>query len=163
MNDVERLERRITNPGQGLPEDIFQLVSRVTPLVNVDLLIRDDSGRILLTWRDDGFFPPGWHIPGGIIRYKEALAERIRKTAMDELGATVSFGEKPLAVNESFTERRTRGHFISFLYECRLVSGPDPELRYTSGAPSRGVFAWFLEQPEDFLDVHRKLYSKYFN
>jgi colanic acid biosynthesis protein WcaH len=35
------------------------------------------KGRTLLTWRDDESFGAGWHVPGGIIRYKETAADRI--------------------------------------------------------------------------------------
>ena len=50
----------------GLPEELFLYVSSITPLVNVDLLIKDDRGRALLTWRDDSYYGPDWHVPGGI-------------------------------------------------------------------------------------------------
>jgi len=66
---------------------VFALVSRVTPLVNVDLLIKDEQRRTLLTWRDDEFFGAGWHVPGEIIRYKESAADRIRTCARLELEA----------------------------------------------------------------------------
>ena len=55
----------------GLPDDIFYLVSRLTPMINVDLLIVNEQNEKLLTWREDQFYGPGWHIPGGIIRFKE--------------------------------------------------------------------------------------------
>ena len=57
----------------------FGLVE-LTPLVNVDLLIKD-SGRTLLTWRDDEFYGPGWHIPGGILGFKERALDRLAKVA----------------------------------------------------------------------------------
>ena len=56
----------------GLPDDIFYLVSRLTPMINVDLLIVNERNEKLLTWREDQFYGPGWHIPGGIIRFKES-------------------------------------------------------------------------------------------
>jgi hypothetical protein len=33
------VESAIGDPRQGLPEDVFLLVSRITPLINIDLLI----------------------------------------------------------------------------------------------------------------------------
>jgi colanic acid biosynthesis protein WcaH len=53
-----------------------------------------------LTWRDDGYCNPGWHIPGGIIRFKETIATRIKVVARYELGAEVDFDPVPLAINE---------------------------------------------------------------
>ncbi|MDR2604028.1 MAG: hypothetical protein LBC55_01570, partial [Desulfovibrio sp.] len=60
--------------------------SSITPMLNVDLLVRDDAGRILLSWRDDALCGTGWHVPGGVVRFQETLAERVRKTALQELG-----------------------------------------------------------------------------
>ena len=62
---IEALEAGQDDPRRGLPDDVFLFVSRIVPLVNVDLLIQDDRSRTLLTWRDDEFFGPGWHVPGG--------------------------------------------------------------------------------------------------
>ena len=44
------LESEIDTVEAGLPEELFLFVSRVTPLVNVDLLIQDDQKHTLLTW-----------------------------------------------------------------------------------------------------------------
>jgi ADP-ribose pyrophosphatase YjhB (NUDIX family) len=66
-----------------------------------------------LTWRDDEYYKTGWHIPGGIVRYKETIADRIRAVAENELGAKVAFKETPLAINEGFNHHsKNRGHFI---------------------------------------------------
>ncbi|SVE18316.1 uncharacterized protein METZ01_LOCUS471170, partial [marine metagenome] len=76
---IAQVERLIKDPSYGLPEEIFYLVSRITPLINVDLLIHNKNGETLLTWRGgDETSKPGWHIPGGIVRYKEKIADRIR-------------------------------------------------------------------------------------
>ena len=73
-------------PRNGLPEDLFLFVSSLTPLVNVDLLIRDDAGRMLLGWRHDAFYGPGWHVPGSFIptitpttRWQRSISKRFRK------------------------------------------------------------------------------------
>ena len=36
---------RQEQPQMGLPEELFHFVSRSTPIVNVDLLIKDENGR----------------------------------------------------------------------------------------------------------------------
>jgi hypothetical protein len=62
---IRQLDGLIDAGAGGLPEELFLFVSRITPLINVDLLIQDDGRRTLLTWRSDRFFGPGWHVPGG--------------------------------------------------------------------------------------------------
>lgn len=158
---IEQLESFIKDPTVGLPEDIFLFASRITPLVNVDILIKNEQNKTLLTWRDDGYYPAGWHIPGGIVRFKETFARRIEVVAAKELGASVVFKEKPLVFKEVILpEFTTRGHAISFLYECTLTSPPDEKLRYRDGLPVPGQWAWHDRCPDNIITVHR-MYKDY--
>ncbi len=160
---ITTLESAIGDPHSGLPEEVFLFASRITPLVNVDLLIQDDAGRTLLTWRDDQFFGQGWHIPGGIIRYKETAAERIRACALQELGAEVSFEAAPALVLETIRPHRSRGHFISLLYRCRLKTAPADQLRAADvHPPAAGAWRWHQRPPVDLLEVHAP-YARFFH
>lgn len=153
---VAILERYIKDPTRGLPEPLFRLVSGLVPMVNVDLLIRNRKGETLLTWREDDFYSPGWHIPGGIVRYKESMGARIRAVARKELSVRVRFDPVPLTVMEVVTPRqRIRGHFISFLFSCSLVSRLPESSRFAGGAPQPGQWAWHVGCPRAFLDCQR--------
>lgn len=158
---INRLESSIGNPSEGLPEDIFLLISRLTPLVNVDLLVKNEQHHTLLTWRDDGYYPPGWHVPGGIIRFKETFADRVRAVAKNELGAEVSYDPTPLAMHEIIhAERKIRGHFISYLYRCRLESTPAENLKYRSNSPNPGEWMWHPACPDNLISAHDR-YRKF--
>ena len=150
---IASIESAILDPHAGLPEEVFLFLSRITPLINVDLLIKDDGGRTLLTWRDDEFFGPGWHVPGGIIRYKEMASDRIRACAQEELGAGVAFEAVPLLVSETIREQKSRGHFISLLYECRLLTPLDEGRRARSSPPEAGEWQWHARCPPDLLSI----------
>lgn len=152
---VAELDTLVPDSRQGLPDELFYLVSRLTPLVNVDLLIRDDRGAILLTWRDDRFYQ-GWHVPGGIIRFKETADDRIRAVGLTELGAAVEADATPCAVNEKRNASRdVRGHFISLLYATRLLGSPDPARAcHDVDRPEPGQWAWHLSCPDRFLPNH---------
>jgi len=150
------------NPTSGLPYELFLFISRLVPMANVDLVIYDDDGRILLTWRDDEIHGAGWHIPGGMIRYKETAAERIRATALEELGAEVEFEEPPVVEQIIEPERRVRGHYISLVYKCRLLSPPSGAIRFTGGEPERGQWAWHTRCPENIIAVHQR-YRRFFS
>lgn len=153
---IEFLESRTGDARSGLPEDLFLFVTRLTPMVCVDLLIKDTDGRTLLTWREDVYSPPGWHIPGGIIRYKEPAGQRIAAVARTELGAEVGFEPQPLAISEIIhPQRKTRGHFVALLYRCFLRGPLDEELRFPGGeTPRPNQWAWHERCPADLLDVH---------
>lgn len=160
--DFAALDAWAPQPEGGLPEELFLFISRFVPMVNVDLLIQDAGHRILLTWRDDRFYGPGWHVPGGIIRYKEAAADRIRDTARRELGAEVAFDAQPFVIEEwREPERRERGHCVSLLYRCSLLSGPAENLRFSGDVPLRGQWAWHAACPPDLIPeqaAYRRLF-----
>jgi colanic acid biosynthesis protein WcaH len=158
---ISALEASLADPRGGLPEEVFLFVSRITPLVNVDLLIQDDRGRTLLTWRDDAPFGAGWHVPGGIIRYKEAAADRVRACAREELAADVSFDPAPICVTETILESRDRGHAVSVLFRCRLTSPPDPAKEAVTTPPSAGQWRWHQGAPPDLIDV-QSWYARFF-
>ena len=73
----------------GLGTELFLFSSTLMPVVNVDLLVTNPKHEILLSWRDDSHTGKGWHIPGGCVRFKEKLMDRVQKTAIAELEAGV--------------------------------------------------------------------------
>lgn len=154
------LETATGDPRQGLPQDVFLFISRTTPLVNVDLLIQDDGGRTLLTWRDDALFGAGWHVPGGIIRFKESSADRIRACAREELGADVAADRAPLLVTEEISERQTRAHHIALLFRCRLLGPPDAARR-AAEPPASGQWRWHDGCPPELIEAQRP-YARFF-
>jgi colanic acid biosynthesis protein WcaH len=160
--DSWALDSWASDPGAGLPEELFLFVSRLVPMVNVDLLISDDQGRILLTWRDDEIFGAGWHVPGGMIRYKETAEDRVRATALDELGAEVAFDGSPIVQQLIEPERRVRGHLVALIYRCRLITQPNEELRCRGETPRRGQWAWHASYPDNMIAAHN-FYSRFFD
>ena len=158
---LDMLEAWAPDPSAGLPYELFLFISRLVPMVNVDLLISDEQGRVLLTWRDDEIHGTGWHVPGGMIRFKETAAERIRATALEELGAEVMFDETPVVEQIIEAVRKDRGHHVALVYRCRLVTGPNEAGRFTGGEPTRGQWAWHDTCPDNMISAHES-YRKYF-
>jgi colanic acid biosynthesis protein WcaH len=149
---IRELESWAPAPEQGLGEELTLLVSRLTPMICVDLLVQDPQGRTLLTWRHDRFYGPGWHIPGGMVRYKERLADRIQEVARQELAAEVAFEPAPLAILECMNpESRDRGHLISLLFRCRLLTPLDDALRFVPEDPRPDQWQWHERCPANLL------------
>lgn len=151
--------REIPEPGKGLPDPAFRFLLKVTPMINVDLLVRNDKGEHLLAWREDGY-DQGWHVPGGIIRFNEPVSARIAAVAREELSATVMHAEQPQALQQFFT---VRGHFVSLLYLCRLEQPVSDNARWhRSGQPRHGQIGWIRGVPPDIYRVHR-VYADWLN
>lgn len=154
------LDRHVPNPSAGLPDELFYYISRMTPLVNVDLLIKDERERTLLAWRNDEWAGKGWHVPGGIVRFKETLESRLLKVAQSEIGIEVGFDPTPLALNQLIhPDREIRSHFISFLYKCFLPGAFAPRNEGLSPG-DRGFLLWHESCPENLLRYH-EIYRKY--
>ena len=152
---LEELRQHIPAPKEGLPQEVFYFVSQLTPLINVDLLVKNKAGQTLLTWRDDRFYGPAWHIPGGVIRFKETIEQRIHKVAETELGCQVRFAPEPINVRGLINkDRDVRGHFISMLFLCEAVTEPSPAKRFSGQVPEQGQWAWHDESPDNLLSVH---------
>lgn len=156
---IKTLEEYVDDPSKGLPEEIFEYVSRMTPLVNVDLLVKDENGRTLLSWRDDQYAGTGWHIPGGIIRHKEKMETRIQKVAESEIRARVEFDPVPISVEQLINKNITRGHFISLLFRCSLSGKFAPDNKGLSGK-DRGYVKWHDSCPADLIKCH-EVYRKF--
>ncbi|HEC73617.1 MAG TPA: NUDIX hydrolase [Methylophaga aminisulfidivorans] len=159
LEAIHVVESFVDNPKKGLPQSVFYFITRLTPMVNVDLLIKDKNNRTLLAWRDDEFAGAGWHVPGGIVRYKETLEQRIQQVALTEIGQKVQYDSKHIALNEIHRTHSTRGHFISFLYSCSIGDAfvPNNEgLKRTDA----GYLAWHERCPDNLIAVH-KMYQHF--
>ncbi len=157
MKDVhDILEEACPDARNGLGENLFLAVSRLVPMVNVDLLVTDREEGILLTWRHDRFYGPGWHVPGGVVRFRETVRQRIAAVAQKELGAAVVADDSPLKLTELFHPTRDiRGHFISLAFRCKLASELHVEQQHRSGTtPRHGQYAWFSSWPESMIPQH---------
>ncbi len=156
---IKFLDKQIQNPSSGLPGDIFLFVSRLVPMVNVDLLVKDENGRTLLSWRDDQYCGKGWYVPGGIVRFKEKLETRLLKVAETEIGAMVKFDPVPIAINQIICKHNTRGHFISILYKC-FLSGKFIPKNIGLSKKDKGYLKWHDSCPKNLIKIH-EMYRKY--
>ena len=142
-----------------LPNHLFHYISSITPLVSVELIITTPSNLVILAWRDDGMYGPGWHLPGGVLRHKESLIDRIRYVALHECSIESFSSCDFLQVNQVMNpERDIRGHFISLLFHLTID--------YTPGnintSFSNGSLGLFSSAPNNLISQHL-IYSDIIN
>ena len=112
-------------------------------------------------WRYD-YRRSGWHIPGGIIRYKETFEQRIAKVARLAIGTDVTYDSDPIKITEIFVPERRRGHAISLLYECKPVKDIDiTAFNKDKGETDNGFLKWFDKCPEVLVYGQRRAYEGY--
>lgn len=146
----DRFEGKVA---KNLGTPLFHFCSSLVPSVNVDILLFDLDGRFILTWRDDEFYGPGWHVPGGVVRHKETWLERAQKVAESECGVSdIDFEDTPRLVQQVFNENRcVRGHFVSILFIGHLKTS----------FLSTNIIRSFSSQPENLINEHKKLYMSF--
>jgi len=136
-----------------LPQHLFNYVSSITPLVSVELVIRCPANLVLLSWRDDDLYGPGWHLPGGIVRHKECLIDRINLVASNECSidsfTSCNFLQVSQTINPS---RNIRGHFISLVYGLTIDYVP----RIDPFEIKNGSLRLFSASPANLIEQHRR-------
>lgn len=158
---IEKLLENGANGLEGLPLKVFELVSALTPIPNVDLLVINSNQELLLSWRDDPYYGKGWHLPGGCIRFGETMEERLQKTAIAELGCSIIHDQEALAVRDalrreksSLANKHVRGHNLTVLYRCYMPECYDPAELQIRKEGENGYLRWFSEIPANLLAIH---------
>jgi len=144
-----------------LPQDVFALVVRSTPLLSIDLLVRDDTGAMLLGWRRNRPARDCWFVPGGRVRKGETLDEAFTRIARSELGTALSRRDsEPAGVYEHFYQDHYGGeefgtHYVVLAYAVRTVRGAlqPPPARHAEA--QHAEYAWFsAAELRSRADIH---------
>jgi len=109
-----------------LTSTTFLEVVRNTPLVSIDLIVRDRDGRILVGKRVNEPAKGTWFVPGGSIRKNETLAGALARISAGELGVALSMDDVRFAgVYEHFYETNfaevagVSTHYVVLAYVVR--------------------------------------------
>lgn len=87
MSNVQNGNLREPKPGEWMAPEEFATVIRLTPLVAIDLVVRDPDGRVLLGRRT---YEPArnlFFVPGGRITKNETRSAAFERLSREELGS----------------------------------------------------------------------------
>ena len=103
-----------------------------TPLVSIDLVVCDASGRLLAGWRVNEPARGTWFVPGGRIHKNETVSDAMRRISAAELGVTLTMSDASLlGVYDHFYDTNFAGvpgigtHYVALAYQVNVV--PDLE------------------------------------
>ena len=109
-----------------LNKEIFSTVIESTPLVSIDLVVKNKHGQALLGQRLNRPAKNYWFVPGGRILKNESLADAFKRLTAEELGQTFSIEEAQLLgpfdhfYNDNVFGDVFSTHYVAIAYELTL-------------------------------------------
>jgi ADP-ribose pyrophosphatase YjhB (NUDIX family) len=108
-----------------------------------------DREGVLLSRRERGPCQGLWHIPGGTVRFGEALTEAVQRVPREELGLEVAVGS--LIGYIEYPSHLALGDWpVGIAFRAELSASGAEDAR-----ASRGPVAWFTRLPEDMHEEQR--------
>lgn len=109
-----------------LDKKTFSFVIENTPLVSIDLVVKNEQGQALLGERLNRPAKGFWFVPGGRILKDESMAKAFQRLTLDELGQEFSIEQADfLAAFDHFYDDNVFGseystHYVALAYELIL-------------------------------------------
>ena len=147
-----------------LDQKIFSTVINSTPLVSIDLIVKNRDGRVLLGERLNRPAKGFWFVPGGRILKNEAMADAFKRLTRDELGTEFLIENAKLIgpfdhfyVDNVFDEFFST-HYVAIGYELQLTE----DLNSLPTNIQHHRYQWLsIDQLKESDDVHENT-KKYF-
>jgi len=107
-----------------LPIETFKTVIQSTPLVSIDLIVRNPNGKILLGKRTNRPAKDFWFVPGGRILKDETFEQAFNRLVQVELGLSnqqVTFlGTYQHFYEDNFSADAFSTHYVVLAYEMSI-------------------------------------------
>jgi colanic acid biosynthesis protein WcaH len=138
-----------------LVSDDFKKVVKYTPLVSIDLVVRDIKGNVLLGKRVNRPARNNWFVPGGRVLKDETFEAAYKRLLKEELGlsnASANFiGLYQHFYEDNFSEDTFSTHYIVLAYEISI----EGELEFLP-IEQHSKYKWFSQQELiDSENVHK--------
>lgn len=147
-----------------LSKSDFTQVIQNTPLVSIDLIVKNADGEALLGERTNKPAQGMWFVPGGRILKNESLASAFKRLTFSELGTEFSIEEASLkGPFDHFYDDCVFGdtvstHYVAIAYEIILTNN-------LSNLPTEqhSTYKWFTINEllrDNMVHAHTKWYFK---
>lgn len=143
-----------------LSEQTFKTIVASTPLISIDLIVRDPKNKILLGKRVNRPAQGAWFVPGGRVLKDESLEQAFTRLLKVELGMgkTISSfkGVYQHFYDDNFSEESFTTHYVVLAYEVKF-KGEITALPHAQ----HNEYSWFSELAllnNDNVHMHTKWY-----
>ena len=112
-----------------LADETFKSIIQHTPLISIDLIVRNEKGEVLLGKRVNAPAKGYWFVPGGRVRKNETLDDTFVRLLKEELGIESGITRadaKFLGVYEHFYDdnvfdENVTTHYVVLAYELNII------------------------------------------
>lgn len=139
-----------------LDEQTFQTIIESTPLISIDLIVKNHQGQALLGKRKN---PPAknfWFVVGGRILKNETLAEAFTRLTLQELGKAISLNDANFIApyqhfyKDSVFNKSVSTHYVVLAYELFCDTFDDLPLK------QHDSYRWFnIDELLNSKQVHQ--------
>ncbi len=140
----------------------FSTIVAQTPLVSIDLVLRNNAGKVLLGQRNNRPAQGMWFVPGGRILKDEKISDAFTRLTVEELGVDIPVENgRFLGVYEHFYPDNFTGegfstHYVVLGYQLTL----ELDLDRLPHEQHRAYHWWELQELLSSDDVHQ--HSKWY-
>lgn len=109
-----------------LSESTFQTIIGATPLVSIDLIVKNAKGEVLLGYRTNRPAQGYWFVPGGRVQKNERLDNAFLRLTKAELGVAIQrasatfMGVYEHLYDDSAFDNAVSTHYVVLGYELEL-------------------------------------------
>ncbi len=151
QTELARLLGIVTNEDEGfIPDPAYRPMHKLVPWPAVEVLIYDENGRFILTYRDDDF--KGWHIPGGYMKPNESYQDACDRNVRKEKIANAVTNLQLIATHVWLEGEHPYSYPISLIIACKAVGE----------IVERCDLRWFGEIPGDIIPQQHPKFLAHF-
>ncbi len=133
----------VSSMGNTMPltQEEFDCIYSKVPRLTVEVIVKDSSGAIYLTQRSVEPCQGQWHLPGGTVRFGEALFDAVRRVAKKELLIDVQKADNHGYIEYPSHYRKLRDSPVGLVFEVTDYKG---DIGVNNEASNSG---WFTKLP----------------
>ena len=145
-----------------LDSETFKTIVDATPLVSIDLLVRDSEHQILVGRRINRPAQGYWFVPGGRIRKNERITDAFLRLTEQELGVSLSIeSARYLGLYEHFYVDSVFGDDVSTHYVVHGFEMVLPRDSHALPKEQHSDYRWLSEtefRTSDEVHLHSRWY-----
>jgi colanic acid biosynthesis protein WcaH len=127
-----------------LDNNTFETVIDSTPLISIDLVVRNPQGHALLGYRTNRPAKDHWFVPGGRILKSESMKNAFTRLCQQELGLTCSLElANFLGLFEHFYDDSVFGEHVSTHYVVLGYEITVDECQLSLPSEQHSQYQWF--------------------